>query len=115
MPRRTKQHTALIAAHIMPCDEALRAKIWQARAVNHTERRNARKRQQLAASIAAYITQCDDALRAEMQRCKGAWPDRLTLPLWPAKTERIALVHWMDELASNSGKKIRIDFARAAQ
>jgi hypothetical protein len=74
------------------------------------ERQRIRERERLAASVAAYITQCDDALHAELERHNGEWPDSVTVPFWPGRVERVALVHWIDELAAKSGKTIRIDF-----
>jgi hypothetical protein len=78
--------------------------------MNHRERQRTKEREELAASIADYISQCDDALRAEQERCNGAWPDRLTVPLWPGRVERVAFVHWLDEIRAKSGKTIGIDF-----
>jgi len=73
-----------------------------------------KKRQlQRQARIAAYITRCDDALRAELERLGGLWPDRLTVPMWPGRTERFSLVHWIDELTISNGRRLQLNFAAA--
>jgi hypothetical protein len=74
------------------------------------ERQRTRERERIAASIAQYITQCDDALKATRERINGHWPESVTLPLWPGQIERIALVHWLDEVHAKAGKTIRIEF-----
>jgi hypothetical protein len=73
-------------------------------------RDNERNRDRRAASIAAYITLCDDALQAELERHNGEWPDHVTVPLWPGPVERLAFVHWLDELRGKTGKTIRVEF-----
>jgi hypothetical protein len=69
-----------------------------------------RNRDRRAASIAAYITLCDDALQAELERNNGRWPDHVTVPFWPGRAERLAFVHWLDELRGKTGKTILIEF-----
>jgi hypothetical protein len=74
------------------------------------ERQRTRERERIALSIARYITQCDHALEDARIRANGHWPDSVTLPLWPGQIERLALVHWMDEVHAKAGKTIRIEF-----
>jgi hypothetical protein len=71
------------------------------------------KNREWQASVADYISQCDDSLEAARERANGHWPDSVTLPLWPGQIERLALVHWIDEVRAKAGKTIRIEFEPA--
>jgi hypothetical protein len=51
------------------------------------------ERRRQAVSIAEYISACDTALQIERERVNGAWPDSVTVPHWPGRIERLALVH----------------------
>jgi hypothetical protein len=55
------------------------------------------ERHRQAVSIAEYISACDTALQIERERVNGAWPEIVTVPRWPGRIERLALVRWIDE------------------